>query len=59
MTPLQGQSMKTLATHPDLVRAWLLAVGSLPMPSLPPAPPGRPAPPPAHPRPSLLPPYRC
>ncbi|MEH6437598.1 hypothetical protein [Massilia sp. DD77] len=43
--------MKTLATHPDLVRAWLLALAGLPMPALPaahpadPAPPGPPLPP--------------
>ena len=30
--------MKTLATHPDLVRAWLFALGGLPMPALPAAP---------------------
>jgi hypothetical protein len=43
--------MKTLATHPDLVRAWLFALGGLPMPPLPPAPP-------AHPLPPTLPPRR-
>jgi hypothetical protein len=49
--------MKTLATHPDLVRAWLLALGGLPMPALPRPAPVLPAPP-AHPAPSALPPYR-
>ena len=34
--------MKTLATHPDLVRAWLLAQAGLPLP--PPAHPVAPAP---------------
>lgn len=24
--------MKTLATHPDLVRAWLLALAGMPLP---------------------------
>jgi hypothetical protein len=27
--------MKTLATHPELVRAWLLALAGMPMPKLP------------------------
>ncbi len=27
--------MKTLATHPELVRAWLLALAGMPMPTLP------------------------
>ncbi len=27
--------MKTLATHPELVRAWLLALAGLPNPKLP------------------------
>lgn len=26
--------MKTLATHPELVRAWLLALAGMPLPSL-------------------------
>ena len=36
--------MKTLATHPELVRAWLLALAGMPLPpstqarSVPPAP---------------------
>ncbi|SFD54081.1 hypothetical protein [Massilia yuzhufengensis] len=34
--------MKTLATHPELVRAWLLAVAGMPPP--PPARPAKPAP---------------
>jgi len=25
--------MKTLATHPELVRAWLLALAGMPLPS--------------------------
>ena len=29
--------MKTLDTHPELVRAWLLALAGMPMPKLPPA----------------------
>jgi hypothetical protein len=29
--------MKTLATHPELVRAWLLAQAGMPLPPLPPA----------------------
>ena len=29
--------MKTLATHPELVRAWLLALAGMPLPQLPPA----------------------
>ena len=40
--------MKTLATHPELVRAWLLAVAGMPLP------PNRPELPPA--RPDLAPP---
>lgn len=35
--------MKTLATHPELVRAWLLALAGMPMPPLQPQP-VRPAP---------------
>ena len=35
--------MKTLATHPELVRAWLLALAGMPLPPLP--QPVRPAPP--------------
>ena len=37
--------MKTLATHPELVRAWLLALAGMPLPPstqarfVPPAPP--------------------
>ncbi len=27
--------MKTLATHPELVRAWLLALAGMPLPPLP------------------------
>lgn len=27
--------MKTLATHPDLVRAWLLALAGMPLPQAP------------------------
>ena len=27
--------MKTLATHPDLVRAWLLALAGMPLPQIP------------------------
>lgn len=46
--------MKTLATHPDLVRAWLFALAGLPMP----APVRAAVPPPAHPLPSTLPPHR-
>ncbi len=38
--------MKTLATHPELVRAWLLALAGMPMPKLPPAPAPVPATPP-------------
>ncbi|WP_156923805.1 hypothetical protein [Massilia alkalitolerans] len=30
--------MKTLATHPELVRAWLLALAGMPLPPLPPLP---------------------
>jgi len=33
--------MKTLATHPELVRAWLLALAGMPLPNDAPA---RPAP---------------
>ncbi len=36
--------MKTLATHPDLVRAWLLAQAGMSLPPLPPARPGLPPP---------------
>ena len=46
-TPCKVEPMKTLATHPDLVRAWLFALAGLPMPALPaPVPPSRPVPPP-------------
>ena len=38
--------MKTLVTHPDLVRAWLLAQAGMPLPALPPLPPARPGLPP-------------
>ena len=31
--------MKTLATHPELVRAWLLALAGMPLPPLPAARP--------------------
>ena len=31
--------MKTLATHPELVRAWLLALAGMPLPPLQSAPP--------------------
>lgn len=40
--------MKTLATHPELVRAWLLALAGMPLPPLPrqaPLQPARPVPP--------------
>ncbi len=40
--------MKTLATHPELVRAWLLALAGMPLPPLPQAlqqQAARPAPP--------------
>ncbi|MBQ5948705.1 hypothetical protein [Massilia sp. ST3] len=49
--------MKTLATHPDLVRAWLLALAGLPMPALPAAQAFDPAPP-VHPLPPAPPAYR-
>ena len=49
--------MKTLATHPDLVRAWLFALAGLPMPALP--APARAVPaPPVHSLPPRLPPQR-
>ncbi|MEX5748684.1 hypothetical protein [Massilia sp. X63] len=45
--------MKTLATHPELVRAWLLALAGMPLPPQPqpPAHPqaARPVPPPLQP----------
>jgi hypothetical protein len=41
----QGSSMKTLATHPELVRAWLLALAGMPLPPLQPARPAIPVPP--------------
>ncbi|MGI4718573.1 MAG: hypothetical protein ACRYGO_04055 [Janthinobacterium lividum] len=41
--------MKTLATHPELVRAWLLALAGMPMPQLPPSPASVPAAPPVQP----------
>ena len=49
--------MKTLATHPELVRAWLLALAGMPLPPQPqplPQPPAhpqaaRPVPPPLQP----------
>jgi hypothetical protein len=44
--------MKTLATHPELVRAWLLAQAGMPLPQQPaaPAPAAAPVPPPAAPQ---------
>jgi len=42
--------MKTLSTHPELVRAWLLALAGMPLPPLMPAA-ARPQP--AHPAPSV------
>jgi len=48
--------MKTLATHPDLVRAWLFALAGLPMPALP-ALVRAAALPPLRPLPSTLPPH--
>jgi hypothetical protein len=43
--------MKTLATHPELVRAWLLAVAGMPLPPLQQARPqaAGPLPPPVRP----------
>jgi len=38
--------MKTLATHPELVRAWLLALAGMPLPELPPPEEARDATPP-------------
>jgi hypothetical protein len=38
----QGSTMKTLATHPELVRAWLLALAGMPLPPLPAPQPSRP-----------------
>ena len=35
--------MKTLATHPELVRAWLLALAGMPLPPLQEAPRPQPA----------------
>ena len=49
--------MKTLATHPELVRAWLLAIGGLPV-SAPPAPPRALPPPAGHPLPGATAPTR-
>ena len=37
--------MKTLATHPELVRAWLLALAGMPLPPLQGATRPQPAPP--------------
>jgi hypothetical protein len=36
--------MKTLATHPELVRAWLLALAGMPLPQREAARPAPPAP---------------
>jgi hypothetical protein len=56
-TPCKVEPMKTLATHPELVRAWLFALGGLPMPALPAAPQAVPVAP-VHPPEPPLPPYR-
>ena len=41
--------MKTLATHPELVRAWLLALAGMPLPQPPTLQAGPHTPPPAQP----------
>ena len=38
-----ASTMKTLATHPELVRAWLLAQAGMPLPPLPPVRPDLPS----------------
>lgn len=43
--------MKTLATHPELVRAWLLAQAGMPLPPLKAVRPQAPAKAPAAPKP--------